>query len=411
MSIEEPRFVIPLVPADPVRIAVAGNSELEAALWESNDRRRRRAALRVADWVRPIDGILAGAAATVDTQLAASPPLSGQDVATLIDDLLRFEDLRPPRLEIGLEGVAGVDEEVNFRPAYELYRPDVSELGVKLQLGATICLRSVHWLDATLTEFAEHLGVLCGPGISMDLVLLGPGGRRTEREGGDGDRLLFAFDAAAAVWTPTERFQIGPGHACMVDARRGYEIESEGVLATVLQVRIPRLMESAVLGVLAGEAWFHPLLRADVPARLDEAFTSYSGSVFDRRGRLAEEVADAFSSVSGERAGALWWRAVRARSPQRLTTVLRQTPEGIRSARVLSPGGALVTDQGDEVQLVLGDRRLVAPRGLALSLARVIDEVVGRDELADASGSSTEDIDRLMTELVAADLADVQDWA
>lgn len=364
----EDAWLIP-VPTSVLHPVEPGRSPLDDALVAARGRATADATARLGTFLpSPAFADLG----PTGVRLEATPPaldLGVDDARRLVDEVLTFEDNRPPRFGIGILGSSGGGDQVDFRTTYDLYRPTVGAVIEALEHGAVIAVNGIDGFHRGLSQLCADLHEVTGEAASADLLLLGATARFTVTADPGVDWFLLVLDGAVATDDGTRRATTG--QALAIGSRGRGRIEADGAPAVVVRVAVRHPTAAQLVETLVARAQRHPMFRADLPADLTAPVHSYGGSLLDQAGRFGSEA----SRLVDEAVVATHRTARFVPTPPRvaLSDALALLRSEAGHGRLTARAAVAISARTAAPVLVLGDYQVDAPPPVQVALAEATD--------------------------------------
>lgn len=390
------RHLEPLPHGAPLRLPAPSGTPLEAAAAAANLRRLDDAREVVSRWFPTGDRLLPPSEIV---EIEATPLLDATNLDGLVDELLVFDDERPPRLRVGAPPGLEADAEIPFRTTYELYRPDVGTLFASAVRGSALLLSSVERHDPRLVDLVRSLETILGPTAGVDLVVSEAAAALD----------LGRLEETALLVVPVRGsldvagHGVSPGRAVALPERSDvvlHCVERSLVLLLWLPVwSVRRTVANAAMAVRR-----HPLLRADFPIDPAVPVHSYGGSFLDEPGRYQELLAEVITPDEIGRAVATLRASARPHLESTFETAAAALVRLPSTMRVCATGGVMVIDHERSVAPVVSGVRLDAAPEVLLAVTEGAD---GRPfDTASMPRLSGADPGPLLAEMIVAGLAE-----
>ena len=367
---EPTSWLHPLGPA-PASEPDPSRSRLDELAAAANAARRGTATDRLARSLEPLDAVVAPVGPPLDL-IAHRIALAATDAEQLVDEVLAFEDNRPPRLGFVVAEQGGLDDAVEFRTTFDLLRPDVWMVAEQLAAGSMVAVAAVEGHREVLRNLTADLEELLGPGASVDVMLFAARARTEVRPRADVDWVLAVLDGAIDLEVGDRAHSVAAGAAAVLRWPDGSGTAHAAAdrPAIALRISLPRPTVATLLAGASDRARHHPLLRADLPTDLDAPVVSYGGSLRDIPGRFAAEAAALLDDGLVAEARVRARQGVRVDPGPSFRATLAALPHLDAPLRVTPSGGWLVVDAdgtGDAT------RKLVV-RGLVIDAPAAVQE-------------------------------------
>jgi hypothetical protein len=394
------RHLRPLTLGAPIRLPNPDGGPLDRAAVAANQRRCTDARHVFSTWFPQLDDLLPPSHPAVTE---CTPRLALSDLVALIDELLVFDDCRPPRLRVEAPPRRDRDAEIPFRSTYDLFRPDVGTLLASTMAGSALVLSSIERHHLRLVELVRAVETILGPSAGVDAVVAETSSRLSLEQRDDVAALVIPL--LGSVTTVDQ--EIGPGRAIALPGGEAAVLDFAGPMrALILWLPVVSVRRLAA-NVAVAAARRHPLIRADYPVDPDTPVLSYGGSFLDAPGRYGDLLAEVLTSDELGRSVATLRASARPHltGPFRLAAgALADLPTRIRAC---STGGVMMVDTNLRTLPVLSGVSIdAADEVLEYLVAKADGRPFDTSAWRAAAGCSRSDLAHLVAELVVAGLVE-----